>query len=154
MGNPQLPPDFKEFLHFCLDRKVRFLVIGGMAVIHYGYPRLTLDLDVWVEPTPENGERIIEALKDFGFKNPEVTPEYFAKERQILRMGFQPQVIALFNTILGVTFEECYPNHMAVVIDGRPVPFIGLSDLRKNKAASGRTKDLLDLEELPEILEK
>lgn len=150
MENPQLPPDFKEFLHFCLDREVRFLVIGGMAVIHYGYPRLTLDLDLWIEPTKENGKKVIEALKDFGFKNPEVTPEYFCKERQILRMGFKPAVIELFSTIPGVIFEECYPRHMTVTIDGRQVPFIGLEDLRKNKAASGRTKDLLDLEELPE----
>lgn len=63
MENPQLPPDFKEFLHFCLDREVRFLVIGGMAVIHYGYPRLTLDLDLWIEPTEKNGKKIIEALR-------------------------------------------------------------------------------------------
>ena len=76
MENPQLPPDFKEFLQFCLVRKVRFMVIGGIAVIHHGYPRLTLDLDIWFERTIENGERIITALEDFGFSNPDVTPEY------------------------------------------------------------------------------
>lgn len=150
MENPQLPPDFKEFLHFFLDRDVQFMVIGGMAVIHYGYPRLTLDLDIWIEPTEQNGQRIIEALRDFGFNNPDVTPEYFTKEKQILRMGFSPQVIELFSSIPGVIFSKCYSNHMKVDIDGRLIPFIGLADLRINKQASGRTKDQLDLEELPE----
>ena len=149
MANPRLPPDFKEFLLFLLARDVRFMVIGGVAVIHHGYPRLTLDLDIWFERSLENGARIISALKDFGFANPEVTPEYFTQKKQILRMGFSPTLIELFSTIPGVEFCDCYPRCVYVTINNQPVPFICLDDLKINKAASGRTKDKLDLEELP-----
>lgn len=149
MAKPQLPPDFKEFLKLFLKHEVRFLVVGGMAVIHYGHPRLTLDLDLWVQPSVENGERIILALKDFGFPNPDIDPAYFEKANQILRMGFKPVVIELFTTIPGVFFGDCYPRQSIVKWQGMEVPFISLSDLKANKAASGRHKDLQDLEELP-----
>lgn len=149
MAKPQLPPDFKEFLKLCLDREVRFLVVGGLAVIHHGHPRLTLDMDLWIERSVKNGKRIIEVLKAFGFANPDVVPADFAKKRQILRMGFTPTVIELFNTIPGVVFAECYKRRVLVRMGRMQVPFISLEDLKANKRASGRNKDLQDLEELP-----
>ncbi len=149
MAKPQLPPDFKEFLKLCLKHEVRFMMIGGLAVIHHGHPRLTLDMDLWVERGLENGERIIQVLKDFGFADPGVGPEDFAKEKQILRMGWKPTVIELFNSIPGVDFTDCYPRRVFVKMGRMQVPFIGLEDLKVNKRASGRLKDLQDLEELP-----
>ncbi len=149
MAKPQLPPDFREFLKLFLKHEVRFLVVGGMAVIYYGHPRLTLDLDLWVDRTASNGERIIAALKDFGFSNPDVAPEYFEKERQILRMGIKPVVIEVLTTISGVDFGECYEKRSIVNLRGKDVPFISLDDLKVNKKSSGRLKDLQDLEELP-----
>lgn len=149
MAKPQLPPDFKEFLKLCLDHEVRFLVVGGLAVVHHGHPRLTLDMEIWIDRTVENGQRIIRVLKNFGFRNPEVTPQDFAKESQILRMGFKPTAIELFNRIPGVDFAECYERRVFAKMGRMQVPFIGLEDLKANKKASGRLKDLQDLEELP-----
>ena len=103
MAKPQLPPDFKEFLSLCLAREVGFMVVGGLAVIHHGHPRLTLDMDLWIERSEENGRRIIAVLNDFGFPAPEVTPADFAKEKQILRMGFKPVVIEILNVSLSAT---------------------------------------------------
>jgi hypothetical protein len=149
MARPQLPPDFKEFLKFCLAREVRFMVVGGIAVVYHGHPRLTLDLDLWIEPTAENGARIIEALKDFGFRSPEVTPEDFTKAKQILRLGFKPVVIEIFNHIPGIDFAECFPRRIMAKMGKLNVPFIGLDDLKANKRACGRPKDLQDLDDLP-----
>ena len=97
-----------------------------------------------------NAVRISAVLKDFGFKGDDASPEPFTKERQVIRMGFEPFRLELFTTIPGVCFADCYPNRTSVNINGNDIPFIGLQDLRINKAASGRDKDLLDLEELPE----
>jgi len=149
MAKPQLPPDFKEFLKLCLQHDVRFLMIGGLAVIHHGHPRLTLDMDLWLERGLENGRRVIAVLEAFGFENHGVVPEDFCKEKQILRMGFAPTVIELFNSIPGVEFADCYPRRVTVKMGRLQVPFIGLEDLKVNKRASGRLKDLQDLEELP-----
>ena len=149
MAKPQLPPDFKEFLKLCLKYEVRFMMIGGLAVVHHGHPRLTLDMELWIERGLDNGERIIRALKDFGFANPEVVPEDFAKEKQFLRMGWKSTVIEIFNSLPGVDFADCYARRVFVKMGPMQVPFIGLEDLKVNKRASGRLKDLQDLEELP-----
>ena len=150
MAKIKLAEDFSEFLSLCLKHRVKFLVIGGYAVVHYSRPRYTGDLDLWVEMSPTNAERIAAVLKDFGFKGSDASPEPFTKEKQVVRMGFEPFRLELFTTIPGVCFAECYPNKTMVNINGNDIPFIGLGDLRTNKAASGRDKDLLDLEELPE----
>jgi hypothetical protein len=145
----KLPPDFKDFLSLCLAHDVRFMIVGGLAVIHYGHPRLTLDMDLWIERSRENGQRIIQVLKDFGFASPEVTPADFAKKKQILRMGFKPVMIEILNSISGVEFADCYPRRVMVKMGRLSVPYISLEDLKVNKRASGRPKDLQDLEELP-----
>lgn len=149
MAKKQLPPDFKEFLKLCLDHEVRFLVVGGLAVVHHGHPRLTLDMDLWMERSVENGKRVIEVLKAFGFADPGITPEQFARDSQIIRMGFKPTVIELFNRLPGVDFAACYERRVFAKIGRLHVPFISLEDLKTNKRASGRLKDLQDLEELP-----
>ena len=149
MAKPKLPPDFIEFLKLCLKHEVHFLLIGGLAVVHHGHPRLTLDMDLWIERGLENGHRILRVLHEFGFENPDVTAADFTKEKQILRMGWKPTVIELFNSIPGVEFADCYPRRVMVKMGRIQVPFIGLEDLKINKRASGRLKDLQDLEELP-----
>lgn len=83
-----LPPDFSEFLRLLNSHNVRYLLVGGYAVGYYGYPRATADMDIWVEIRPENVEKVIAALADFGFAG--VEPELFAKDKQVLRMGVPP----------------------------------------------------------------
>ena len=142
-----LPLDFKEFLQLLNSHRVEYLLIGGYAVGFYGYPRATADMDVWVNAMPENAKKLVEVLKDFGFG--EVEAELFLKQEQIIRMGAPPLRIELLTSISGVSFRDCYKKRTDVDIDGVEVSLISLEDLKVNKKASGRYKDLDDLEHLP-----
>jgi predicted nucleotidyltransferase len=143
-----LPEDFIEFLKLLNSKGVEYLLIGGFAVNYYGHHRATADMDVWIAMSPENAAKVVEALRDFGFNVPGLVPEVFTKENQIIRMGVPPLRIELLTTISGVTFAECYPHRRQIILDGVSVSLIGLDQLKKNKAASGRLKDLDDLQHL------
>lgn len=149
MATFRLAKDFKEFLSLCLKHELRFMIIGGYAVVHYSRPRYTGDLDLWLESSQENAERTVTILRDFGFRGEDVTTSMITDQKEIIRMGFEPMRLGLFTSIPGVDFQDCYPRPVFVKIGTHQIPFIGLEDLKKTKAASGRTKDLLDLEELP-----
>ena len=144
-----LPQDFKDFLRLLDANGVEYLLIGGYAVAYHGYPRATEDIDIWIASNPENAQHIISALKEFGFDVPELNPDIFLKPDSIIRMGVPPLRIELSTTISGVTFGECYKARVTEVIDGIKVNIINLADLKKNKKASARFRDLDDLERLP-----
>ena len=144
-----LPQDFKDFLRLLDANGVEYLLIGGYAVAYHGYPRTTEDIDIWIASNPENAQHIISALKEFGFDVPELNPDIFLKPDSIIRMGVPPLRIELSTTISGVTFGECYKARVTEVIDGIKVNIINLADLKKNKKASARFRDLDDLERLP-----
>ena len=148
MARIKLAADFKDFLKLCLNNKVEFLVVGGYAVVHYSRPRYTGDLDIWVASDSANASRIVATLREFGFHGEDVTPDLITSPGQIIRMGFEPMRLEIFTRIDGVEFAECYPRRTQVRIGSIDVPFIALDDLRTNKKASGRLKDLQDLEEL------
>ena len=142
-----LPPDFREFLQLLNSHKVRYLLVGGYAVGYYGYPRATADIDIWVAIDAGNVGKLLAALAVFGFA--EVDPAVFAKEKQVLRMGVPPLRIELLTGVSGLEFEECYSRRVVVNLAEVEVNLISLEDLKTNKAASGRYKDLNDLEHLP-----
>ena len=144
----RLPSDFKEFLKLLNSHQVEYLLIGGYAVGYHGYPRATADMDVWVATHPENAEKLVAVLKEFGFGVPELSSELFLKENQIVRMGIPPMRIEILTTVSGVSFEECYAERTIDVLDGVEVSIISLKHLIVNKKASGRHKDLNDLEHL------
>jgi hypothetical protein len=144
-----LPLDFKEFLKLLNDHGVEYLVIGGYAVGYHGYPRATNDLDIWIAIHPDNAERMARALRAFGFDLPEVSPTLFLQDKHIIRMGVPPMRIEITTTISGVEFDECYAHRVVDVIDDVEISLIGLRHLKINKKASGRYKDLNDLEHLP-----
>lgn len=114
---------------------------------YYGYPRATADMDIWVTTNTENVEKVLAALAEFGFA--EVEQQFFAKEKQVLRMGVPPLRIELLTGVSGVEFEDCYSQRTVANLGGVEVNLIGLEHLKTNKAASGRYKDLNDLEHLP-----
>jgi hypothetical protein len=149
MATIRLPNDFKDFLKLLNANRVEYLLIGGYAVGYHGYPRATGDMDVWVAVNPENADRIVVALKQFGFAVPELSAELFLRQNQIVRMGLPPVRIELTTTISGVDFEECYTARVVAELDGIKVSLIDLKHLKINKRASGRYKDLSDLENLP-----
>jgi len=149
MARIKLAKDFKDFLSLFLSHEVRFLVIGGYAVVHHSRPSYTGNLDLWVDPSAANAARVVKALRDFGFRGDDVNAAMITRQKEIIRMGFEPMRLELFTRIPGVNFAECHERRVFVKIGRLQVPFIGLEDLKANKRASGRLKDLQDLEELP-----
>ena len=106
-------------------------------------------MDVWIAIHPQNAEKLVAVLKEFGFDVPELSTSLFLKENQIVRMGVPPMKIEILTTISGVSFAECHVERTIDVIDGVEVNIISLKHLKANKKASGRHKDLNDLEHLP-----
>ena len=125
------------------------MVIDAYAVIHHSRPRYTGDLDLWIDSSPENARRVVTVLQEFGFPPDVVSTEMITADKKIIRMGFEPMRLELFTSIPGIEFSDCYDRRDLVKIGSMMVPFISLSDLKINKLASGRPKDLQDLEELP-----
>jgi len=145
-----LPSDFKEFLRLLSEKDVKYLIVGGYAVGYHGYPRSTGDMDVWVDSTEENADRLVQALKAFGFDVPKLDSDLFVAPDRVVRMGHPPLRIEILTSVTGVSFGECYPSRVEEGLeDGTPIHFIGLEKLKENKRASGRHKDLDDLENLP-----
>jgi hypothetical protein len=123
--------------------------VGGYAVGYHGYPRATVDMDIWIGRGRATADKMVTVLKEFGFDVPNLSLELFLKENQIVRMGVPPIRLEVFTTIPGVQFEECYPFRIVDELDGVQVNLISLEKLKANKRASGRNKDLDDLEHLP-----
>lgn len=124
-------------------------MVGGYAVALHGYVRYTADMDIWILATKANAKRIIKALTDFNVPKAEELYSIFVAEKKVFGMGMAPYKIEILNSIDGVQFKECYPHRLTADLDGVSIPYISLSDLRKNKTASNRYKDLNDLEHLP-----
>jgi hypothetical protein len=112
-----LPSDFKEFLRLLDEMGVKYLTVRGYAVGYHGYPRSTGDMDVWVESTGENAERVVRALKEFSFDVPELSPDLFLDPDRVIRMGHPPLRIEILTSVTGVSFEKCY-SHCVVAISG------------------------------------
>jgi len=138
MATIHLPRDFKEFLRLLNAHKVEYLLIGGYAVSYHGYPRATAVMDIWVGVHPANADRVVAALREFGFDPADLFPELFLRPWQIIRLGVPPLRIELATTISGVDFSECYAKRVEDTLDGIPINLIGLDDLKMNKKASGR----------------
>lgn len=131
------------------SKRVEYLLVGGYAVGYHGYPRATGDMDICVAINPSNAEKVVEVLREFGFGLPEISPELFLSEERIVRMGIPPFRLVVFTSISGVNFDECYAGRIVDVVDGVEVNLINLENLKVNKHASGRAKDIADLQNLP-----
>ncbi len=131
MATIRLARDFKEFLQLVRSAKIEYLLVGGYAVGHYGYPRATGDLDIWVAVSDANALKLVQALRQFGFDVAELTEELFKQPRRVIRMGVPPVRIEILTNIDGVTID-----------------IISLEDLKRNKRAAGRHQDLDDVEKL------
>ncbi len=145
----RLPNDFKELLNLLNANGVRYLLIGGYAVGFYGYPRATNDMDIFVAKDVINAQLIIKSLTEFGFSSDELSENLFTVEKSIVRMGIEPMKVEIVNFISGIEFEKAYEKKVIGEIDNTKINLISLTDLKINKKASGRYKDLNDLENLP-----
>ncbi len=141
----ELIQDFKDFIRLLEEHEVRYLIVGGVAVNALGFVRMTEDIDFWLECTPENADRTLAALADFGFD--EFSKDDLLDPKAVLMMGRAPNRIDLLTWISGCEFADCYPRRTYARLGGVEIPLIALEDLLINKRASGRPKDLGDLDE-------
>lgn len=148
----QLPPEWSEFIALLSRHRVKFLLIGAHALAVHGKPRATLDLDVFVEPSLANARRIGAALADFGFAASAEQWRHFAVPDRMMTLGREPLRIDILNEISGVRFATAWKNRVSGRLDGQLLEVIGLRDMLRNKRASGRLKDLADVEELQTII--
>ncbi len=149
MAAIELHPDFKDFLRLLNSHGVEYLVVGGYAVGYHGYPRATGDMDIWIAVSEANAEKTARALRAFGMPELDTTKLLFTEKDKVVRMGVPPVRIEVITGASGVEFAECYSRREIVEIDDIPVNFIALDDLKSNKRATGRHKDLEDIEHLP-----
>jgi hypothetical protein len=146
---PSVPDDFREFLKLLNSHGVEYLVVGGYAVGFHGYPRATVDMDIWVSTTPENAGRLVAAIREFGFADSGLAADTFTKPDRVVRMGVPPLRLEIITSASGVDFDTCFAARVRARIDDVDVNVISLDHLKTNKRAAGRHRDLNDLENLP-----
>jgi hypothetical protein len=122
--------------------------VGGYALAFHGRPRHTGDLDIWIEVSDDNAQRMLQVLKDFGLASLGLEKNDFLKEGYVTQIGYSPLRIDILNTIDGVSFREAYKNRQLIDLDGLQVAYIGLQEFVRNKAAVGRARDLSDIKEI------
>ena len=142
--------DFRELLSLFKSHEVRYLIVGGYAVMKYSEPRFTKDLDVWIATDPANANSVYLALKEFGAPLENLTPDDFTQMEYFYQMGRPPLRVDIMMSIPGVDFEGAWENREVVELDGLEIPFISRSDLILTKEASGRPQDKIDLQKLKE----
>ncbi len=143
--------DFVEMLSALFATGSEFLVVGAHALAAHGTPRATGDIDIWVRPTPENADRVLLALKAFGAPLFDLTREDLSRPGIVFQLGLPPFRIDILTGITGVTFDEAWPDRLMSQVETLNVPFIGRAALIRNKRATGRTKDLADVESLEKL---
>jgi hypothetical protein len=145
-----LNEDFRDILNALLDEDVEFLIVGAWAVAMHGYPRATIDFDLFVRPGAENALRVIRALVVFGapLDAHGVTDADFVEPGTVYQLGQPPRRIDLMNEISGVSFERAWASREECAFETRTVAFLGRDALIENKRASARPKDLVDVERL------
>jgi predicted nucleotidyltransferase len=146
-----LNEDYRDMLLALAEEKARFLLVGAYALAAHGYPRATMDIDIWVMPSPENADAVLRALRRFGASLHELTREDLQADGTIFQIGVAPRRIDIITAASGLRFEEAFERSMAIDIEGIEVRIPSLDDLIRNKRASGRTKDLADAEALEDL---
>lgn len=146
----EIQPDFRELLAWFNDRGVEYVIVDAYALAFYGAPRFTGDLDLLINPHPDNAARVVAALEAFGFSSPGPTIKDLSAEDHVIQLGVPPVRIDLITSLSEVSWEEVWKNRITDKFGDVPVNFIGRKQFVANKRATGRKKDLADLEALEE----
>ena len=146
-----LNEDYRDMLQALVDEKVRFLLVGAYALAAHGYPRATMDIDIWVLPSNENADAVLRALTRFGAPLHNLQRLDLVKEDTVFQIGVAPRRIDILTTASGLQFETAYRNSIEVDLEGFTVRIPSIADLIVNKQTSGRKKDLADVEALEEL---
>jgi hypothetical protein len=140
--------DFEDLLSAFADSRVRYLLVGAYALVFYGRPRATGDLDLWVEPTPENAARVFQALSRFGAPLDRVRSSDFERPGVVFQIGVAPNRIDILTSLTALTFSSAWAHRRRARFGTRTVSVLSPEDFLRNKMALGRAKDLADVEEL------
>lgn len=146
----ELARDFDEFFGSLIAHSVDFLVVGAYALAYHGAPRYTGDIDVYVRPSEDNASHLLAALASFGFPIGDVRPADLTNPDRILQMGVEPVQIHVMSAISGVSWDDAWAGRQVGRCGSHDLPFIGRREFVRNKRASGRLKDLADIEALDE----
>lgn len=138
--------DFEELLELLNKHRVKYCIVGAFAVGFYGYPRYTKDMDILIEPSLKNGQKIVKALVEFGFRSLNLLPEDFSKKGRIVQLGYEPVRVDLVTSIKGCNFSQVWGKRTIGEYGKQKAFFIGLQELIKNKKMVNRHQDHLDLE--------
>ncbi len=146
----------QQFIQRLLDSGVEFIVVGGYAVIYHGYKRTTGDIDIWLKPTNENRERLIEVLATLDFSDESLNQlsQLDFRETLVFSINEEPEKIDFLTKIANVTYDEADSSKIITSVDGMQIPFLHLNHLVLSKFNTGRTKDAADIEELQKIQNK
>jgi len=146
-----LNEDYREMLQCLVGANVKFILVGAYALAAHGYPRATMDIDIWVMPSPENAAAVLCALRQFGASLHDLTLDDLQKDDMIFQIGVAPRRVDIITGASGLRFEDALSRSSMIEIEGIPVHIPALDDLIRNKRASGRTKDLADAEALESL---
>jgi len=140
-------PHYRELLRLLNEFQVEYLIVGGFAVMKYGEPRYTKDLDIWVHNSPQNSVRVVEALAKFGapLEHDGITAQTFTGAQVVYQIGIAPVRIDVLTEITGVEFARAWTKRVGSSFFGVPVHFISFDDLMANKRALSRDSDLRDM---------
>jgi len=144
-------PDLRDLFKIFNDHGVEYLVVGAYAVIYYTFPRFTKDLDVWVNPTPENARRVFRALAKFGAPLVDVGETDFTDREMVYQIGIEPNRIDIMMGISSSEFPAAWANRKRSTYGGIPICIIGREDLIQSKIAANRPQDVIDVENLKRI---
>ncbi len=141
--------DFRDALRALLEAEARFLVVGGYAVIHYTQPRYTKDLDIWIEPSPQNARALARGLEAFGIPDLGITLDDLSQPGTQFMLGIPPNAIDFITTCSDSEFGPCWERREMVDLgDGLVVPFMGREDLLAGKESLARDQDRADAKAL------
>jgi hypothetical protein len=138
--------DFVDLLRAFIAADVRFLIVGAYALALHGRPRATGDLDIWVDATPENAPRVMSALREFGAPVDQIAESDFAAPGVVYQIGIPPARIDILTQLTGLTFADAWLERLQKPFGDLEAPFIGRAAFLENKRATGRPKDLADIE--------
>ena len=144
--------DFKELFKLFNNHNVEYVIVGGYALAYHGAPRYTGDIDILINPIERNAERVLAALGEFGFGSLGLSVNDFTQPKQILQLGFPPSRIDILTSVSGVDWHEIIETTVSDDFMGQHVRYIGLDQFIKNKRASGRPKDLADIDALGHLI--
>jgi hypothetical protein len=146
-----LNEDYKDMLQALVAEKVDFLLVGAYALAAHGYPRATMDIDIWVVPSPDNADAVLRAIRRFGAPLHNLTKADLEKEGTVFQIGIAPRRIDIITAASGLNFEQASSRATTVEVEGIVVRIPSIDDLIRNKRASGRTRDIADAEALEEL---